>query len=311
MLKYITRMPKLIIMPHVEDIKYFLAGGINKATNDESNKIRENIIANMLNIDNDYFNDVTYGDNWKDLKGKFMTSMFTICDLPYNSIDIKHMGGMTHNYDFRLQFLQINNIVTKEIKLEFKHNNSNVKDLVQFLELFDRDCKAAFDICDVSYAEFYYDNYLDKYIACDTEIKHTKPNKEEYIKNVRDIKYNHPFFKDLYNNKKNNMKAKKRVANESILKYIQTYVSTFRFEKIAAKIKESQTNKVFLLWDCENFHTQSIDAELLKITNVIKVDNLYFDVFVEGLEYNIRIRLNWGNNNGIANPRWKFTFIDK
>ena len=48
-----------------------------------------------------------------------------------------------------------------------------------------------------------------------------------------------------------------------------------------------------------------------KITNVIKVDNLYFDVFVEGLEYNIRIRLNWGNNNGIANPRWKFTFIDK
>ena len=229
MLKYITRMPKLIIMPHVEDIKYFLAGGINKATNDESNKIRENIIANMLNIDNDYFNDVTYGDNWKDLKGKFMTSMFTICDLPYNSIDIKHMGGMTHNYDFRLQFLQINNIVTKEIKLEFKHNNSNVKDLVQFLELFDRDCKVAFDICDVSYAEFYYDNYLDKYIACDTEIKHAKPDRDEYIKNVRDIKYNHTFFKELYKNKKNNMKEKKCVANESILKYIQTYFSTFRF----------------------------------------------------------------------------------
>ena len=83
------------------------------------------------------------------------------------------------------------------------------------------------------------------------------------------------------------------------------------FEKIAEKIKESQTNKVFLLWDCENFHTQSINAELLKITHVIKVDKLYFDVFVEGLEYNIRIRLNWGNNNGISNPRWKFTFIDK
>ena len=35
-------MPKLIIMPHVEDITYFLSGGTNKATNDESNKIREN-----------------------------------------------------------------------------------------------------------------------------------------------------------------------------------------------------------------------------------------------------------------------------
>ena len=179
------------------------------------------------------------------------------------------------------------------------------------MELFDRDCQTTFDICDISYAEFYYDNYLDKYIDCDTKIKHPKPDREEYIKNVRDIKYNHPFFKDLYKNKQNNMKAKKWVANESILKYIQTYVSTFRFEKIAEKIKESQKNKVFLLWDCENFHTQSINAELLKITKVIKVDKLYFDVFVEGLQYNIRIRLNWGNNNGIANPRWKFTFIDK
>ena len=44
MLKYIARMPKLIIMPYVEDITYFLSGGINKSTNDESNKIRENII---------------------------------------------------------------------------------------------------------------------------------------------------------------------------------------------------------------------------------------------------------------------------
>ena len=56
MLKYIARMPKLIIMPYVEDITYFLSGGINKSTNDESNKIRENIIANMLNIDEEYLN---------------------------------------------------------------------------------------------------------------------------------------------------------------------------------------------------------------------------------------------------------------
>ena len=136
-----------------------------------------------------------------------------------------------------------------------------------------------------------------------------KTRKNEYIHKNANTKFVKSIAIAL--NKKNNMKEKKWVANESILKYIQTYVSTFRFEKIADKIKESQKNKVFLLWDCENFHTQSINAELLKITHVIKVDKLYFDVFVEGLEYNIRIRLNWGNNNGISNPRWKFTFIDK
>lgn len=304
-------MPKLIIMPDVTDIKYFLSKGVNKSSNDESNKIRENIITNMLNLDDDYFNDTEYGVQWKDLREKFMNVLFTICKLPYKQVDIKHMGGMTHNYDFRLQFLKEDNTLSKEVKIEFKHNNTNVKDLVQFLELYDKDCKSTFDICDISYAEFYYDNYLDKYIECDSEIKESKPSKEVYLKNVCDIKYKHPFFKDLYNNKSNKIKEKKQVANESIKTYLQNYYSTFRFEKISEKIKESQTDKVFILWDCENFHTQSINTESLKIKNIIKVSDLYFDVLVDGLEYNIRIRLNWGNNNGIANPRWKFTFINK
>jgi hypothetical protein len=298
-------------MPDVTDIKYFLSGGINKSSNDESNKIRENVITNMLNLDDDYFNDIEYGSHWKNLREKFMTVLFTICTIPFKHVDIKHMGGMTHNYDFRLKFLKDDNILSKEIKLEFKHNNTNIKDLIQFLELYDKDCKTTFDICDVSYAEFYYDNYLDKYIDCDSEIKESKPTKEVYLKNVCDIKYKQPFFKDLYKNKSNKIKEKKQIANESIKSYLQNYNSTFRFEKITEKIKESQSDKVFLLWDCENFHTQSINTESLKIKHIVKVENLYFDVFVEGLQYNIRIRLNWGNNNGIANPRWKFTFINK
>jgi hypothetical protein len=298
-------------MPDVTDIKYFLSGGINKSSNDESNKIRENVITNMLNLDDDYFNDIEYGSHWKNLREKFMTVLFTICTIPFKHVDIKHMGGMTHNYDFRLKFLKDDNILSKEIKLEFKHNNTNIKDLIQFLELYDKDCKTTFDICDVSYAEFYYDNYLDKYIDCDSEIKESKPTKEVYLKNVCDIKYKQPFFKDLYKNKSNKIKEKKQIANESIKTYLQNYTSTFRFEKITEKIKESQSDKVFLLWDCENFHTQSINTESLKIKHIVKVENLYFDVFVEGLQYNIRIRLNWGNNNGIANPRWKFTFINK
>ena len=311
MLRNIVKKQNLIILPEVADVKYFLTGGINKFTNNESNKIRENIITNMLRLDDDYFNDLEYGSHWKNLKEKFMLILFTICDTPFKQVDIKHMGGMSYNYDFILQFLQDENKLAKEVKLEFKHNNTNVKNLVQFLELYDKDCKMTFDMCDISYSEFYYDNYLDKYINCDNEIKEEKPGKDEYLKNICDIKYKHPFFNDLYNNKLNKRKEKKQIANESITKYIQTYISTFRFEKITKKIKESQKDKVFLLWDCKNFNTQSINIESLKITNVIKVDDLYFDVFVEGFEYNIRIRLNWGNNNGIANPRWKFTFIDK
>ena len=45
------------------------------------------------------------------------------------------------------------------------------------------------------------------------------------------------------------------------------------------------------------------------IQHYMIIYDLYFDVYVTNFEYNIRIRLNWGNNNGLANPRWKFTFI--
>jgi hypothetical protein len=32
---------------------------------------------------------------------------------------------------------------------------------------------------------------------------------------------------------------------------------------------------------------------------------------VENFEYDIRVRINWGNNNGICTPRWKFSLIKK
>ena len=91
------------------------------------------------------------------------------------------------------------------------------------------------------------------------------------------------------------------------------YATTFNFEKIKNKIIESQSNKIFLLWDKNNFLIQTIDVKNIHISGIKPhgIHPLYFDVTVENFIYDIRIRLNWGNNNGIANPRWKFTFINK
>ena len=43
--------------------------------------------------------------------------------------------------------------------------------------------------------------------------------------------------------------------------------------KITEKIRESQTDKVFLLWDCENFHTQILDIENISISGIKKIDD--------------------------------------
>lgn len=309
----------LIILPEIEDIMEFLIPGTDKSLNDEKNKVRENIIGNMMNLDDEYFMNEKYGTHWKNIHTKFIEKISMLCVEPFDKIKIEGKGGMKYNYDFMLTFLgQLNEekntrVIIKEVKLEFKHNNSSVSDLVQFLELYDRDVKEKFELCGVSYAEFYYDNYLKNYLELEENLIQHIPEKHEYLKHVTDIKYKHPFFNELYLRKNNKLNEKREIARKSIQEYLEIFSHTFNFEKIAEKIKESQQGKQFLLWDCNEFYVETVDASKITISGIIEdsIHDLYFDVKVQNFEYNIRIRINWGNNAGLSNPRWKFTFIAK
>lgn len=311
-------MSKLIIMPEVEDIQLFQSGGQNRATNNESNRIREEILACILYVDDEYLNHPDFGSLWSSVREKFLEALIPLCnDEPFKKIIIEKKGGMSNNYDFLVTFLgQLDEktnkrSLVKQVKLEFKHNNSNVVDLPQFLELFDKDCKLKFDICNVSYAEFFYDTYLDKYLQLEENITEPKPSKENYLKHVYDIKYNHPFFKNMYDLKENKKIQKRRLATESISSYLQEYSQTFKFVKLLEKIKDSQKGKAFLLWDCENFHIQELDVENIQISGIKEksLREMYFDLSLANYEDDLRVRINWGNNACVANPRWKFSFI--
>jgi hypothetical protein len=310
-------MSKLIIMPAIEDIRLFQSGGQDRATNDVRNRKREEILASILYVEDEYLNHPEFGPLWISIREKFLSALTSLCDEPFKKIIIKQKGGMSFNYDFLVTFLgQLSESGTtrtlvKEVKLEFKHNNSSVMDLAQFLELYDKDCKSKFNICDVSYAEFFYDRYLDKYLQLEEGVLEPKPSREIYLKNVYDIKYKHPFFKNLYDTRINRTTEKRRLATESISAYLHEFLPTFKFEKIQEKIKESQEGKSFLLWDCENFHIQELNFENIKISGVKEnsLRDLYFDLSIENFTRDLRVRINWGNNACVANPRWKFTFI--
>jgi hypothetical protein len=304
-------------MPSVEDIRYFLGAGQDRSTNNSVNQIREDILATILYVDDEYLNHPEFGSMWTSIREKFLIALNTLCDEPFKKITIKQKGGMSFNYDFLVTFLgQLNEegtarSIVKEAKLEFKHNNSNVLDLAQFLELFDKDCKTKFEICDVSYAEFFYDTYLDQYLQLEDGITQPKPTRDIYLKNVYDIKYKHPFFKNMYETKTNKTKEKRKLATDSISAYLQEFSQSFKFEKIQEKIQDSQKDKAFLLWDCENFHIQKLEVKDIQILG-IKEKSLresYFDLTLANFEYDLRVRVNWGNNACVANPRWKFTFI--
>jgi hypothetical protein len=309
------KMPVTIEFDIIEpnDILVFTNSN-SKADNDSTNKLRELIITNIFCVSEDYFADPIYGEYWKHVRNGLRNALHPLCSLPYKTIIIAHKGGMSFNYDFLITYLNPLNEPIHSVKVEFKNNNSDVKNLIQFLELYDKDCKATFDMFDYSYAEYYYDYFLDKYLEIDNVIGEVlKPDRQTYLRYVSDIKYKHPFFRQLYENKDKNKQQKTVLVDESRTQFLSTYAPDFKFNKITKKIQESQTNKVFLLWDKNMFHVQTIDVEKIAILGIKpnSINKLYFDVEVENLIYDIRVRLNWGNNNGIANPRWKFSFIDK
>ena len=312
-------MSKLIIMPLVEDICHFLTAGQDRSSNNDANQIREDILANILYVEDEYLNHPEFGPLWTAIKEKFLVALNTLCDEPFKKIIIKRKGGMSFNYDFLVTFLgQLSEdgtkrTLVKEVKLEFKHNNSNVLDLAQFLEIYDKDCKTKFDICEQSYAEFFYDRYLDQYLQLEEGITEPKPPREIYLNNVYDIKYKHLFFKNMYETKNNKTKEKRKLATDSISAYLHEFTNSFKFEKILEKIKESQTDKLFLLWDCENFHIQELDVTNIQILGIKKnsLKDTHFDLDVANFEHDLKVRVNWGNNACVANPRWKFTFINR
>ena len=301
------------------DIRLFLSKGCERASNSESNKLREHILNNIIDIGEYYLEHPEYGVYWTSLREKFVTALSSLCtEEPFKKIQIKHKGGMGNNYDFTVHFLGQLDLETNKraeilsIMLEFKHNSSKVEELPQFLELYDKDCINKYHVCHVSYAEYYYDHFLDDYLSLDPHIVEPKPFKDTYLKYVYDIKYKHPFFANLHNHKNTATVEKRELANKSITSYLQLYLKSFCYDKLVKKIRESQETKVFLLWDLIKFNIEYADFENMTVVSADYVEGKsYFDLKTDNCEFDIRVRINWGNSMGLCNPRWKLSLRNK
>ena len=90
-------MSKLIIMPAVEDIQLFQSGGQNRSSNDESNKIREEILANILYVDDDYLKHPEFGSLWTSIREKFLLTLNNLCvDKPFTPFYISNADFSRH-----------------------------------------------------------------------------------------------------------------------------------------------------------------------------------------------------------------------
>ena len=106
------------ILPSDDEIEVFSVSE-DKSLNGTLNEIRENIIGNINYIDDDYFNNPIYGNQWKQFKEDFDKSMRRICP-SFSYYKIKRMGGRSKNFDFTVLYYDKLNNLLDEIKLEFR-----------------------------------------------------------------------------------------------------------------------------------------------------------------------------------------------
>ena len=201
-LNFSYKKKDLYRMFNVTDILLFTNPGKNRSDNHKNNEIRENIIANMNNISSGFFDDEKYGELWKDTREKHHITLSGLCEFSFSYYIIERVGGMSHNYDFIISYFDENKNIIKVVKVEWKFGFNDISKTVQFLEIYDKDITNKYILSSVSYCWYFHNFFLDEYIAIEDGL--VKPEINEYLKNVYDIKYKHPFFNVLYN-KKNNL----------------------------------------------------------------------------------------------------------
>jgi hypothetical protein len=292
--------------PAIQDIQTFFTISA-RGDNDASNKLRERILSMLSNIPPAYTSDPTYGPNWCSLRDKWNAILRTIATetaVPtYTTYDVQVKGGRGFHYDFLIVFYNGSTRVA-ERKIEFKYGGRTIQEIPQFLSLQVRnDTLIPF----VDYATYYYDVYLDRYLETDNGITEPKPSKEEWLRCVINTKYSvRRFFQQLKEREDVYKVRKSRIVNESIKKYLETYGNSVNIHYFAEKVKETQKEKIYVLWSNGQFYIDRITPSELDLTTFETIRNENTIVLRSGsCTTTFHLLLRWRNHKGILNPAWQ------
>jgi hypothetical protein len=302
----------LIVLPEPEDINYFTGDAENhgRSSNDNNNKIRENIIYCMSHIDNDYFDDPIHGNKWLKLKTDF-DNKIKLLSPDYHSYKIDHKAGRGHNYDYLITFFDIDKKKIAEEKLEFKFNASCIDEAPQFVSPMKPS-----QYLSNPFEEYYYDNYLNSLLQ---EFGLPIPTRELYLKSIHN---NQPKCMEeaqllYYQGCK---QSSKFIGTEQAVKFYQKCNDSSRecikkfinlteldIQKLNEYLFSSQNNKKYLLYKNGEFHIQTSNSDDYTIVSCSKnmERSRYEGLTKSGRSINILLR--WKNGNGIAYPAFQIS----
>ena len=291
----------------ISDVELFFKKG-SKKDNDKENSIRENILSKLHILQEEYINDKSYGTKWNLLKTKWLNVLHELYKEPYDKIIVTKMAGRNYNYDFNVSYILENkvnhssSIITNVKKVEFKYNGKSIDKLPQFLQITENN-----GFIDNSYSEFYYYNYLQKHIDLIDGLELL--DKDTYLKLVKGTNYNSNKFFTSLKLAEDNQSIKKQInilVNMSIKEYLEKYANTINIHNVYNTLNNSQSNKIFILWNNNEFYLDKLDISSNIIYKTIKNSNT---IVLEDLdncqEYHLLLR--WKNHKGVLNPAWQIS----
>jgi hypothetical protein len=298
--------------------------------NDKNNKLRESIIAAIINNDvpSEYYDSPKWGE-LKTSVNDFLQRCATETTQTgsdggslYSHVKCIPAAGRTHSYDFSIQFTygdENNNDMdchppptTTIHKVEFKYNAKKVSDTPQFVSPMKPS-----QYLSSCYEEYFYDNYLTK-IAI--EVCVALPSRDEWLKQIhntspicvrhlQDKYYAGCRESSQFTNTADDIafyKLCKKYACESI----QTFIATadLDIEKLSEYLTESQRDKIYMLYTPGNGITlQRVNPSDYKIVSYTKnPKRSRYDCLTESGK-KIKVLLRWKNGNGIAFPAFQIS----
>jgi hypothetical protein len=273
--------------------------------NDATNKVRETVLNHLQQLDDTYRTDPEYGESWRIVETAWHEALHDIAvktKVPaYTRFSTVTKAGRGHSYDINVNYFDGGTEVASR-HIEFKYGTSKIDKLPQFLSL-----QAKFPMFSKTYDVFFYESFLDAYLACDPELAiMAKPAFKDYIKMVSGTSSSDPFFIALKAHENVNKKGKANLVNSSIRAYLNTYASTLDMSAFYEKVNVSQAEKQYLLWHNGKFHYDSIDVGLQTDMSISGIKNGNVLMVKSGLK-TFKLLLRWRNHKGILNPAWQIS----
>jgi hypothetical protein len=317
----------------LEDVRVFTYGapdGDGKGLNAKNNDTRERIFKMLSDMspNHDYLQD----PRWQTLKQKYdevFAKIFknhpnTLAGTTYDKMKVEHLGGRKYHHDFEVTYYNGADVVLKIPKLEFKKDRYlNISNLPQVLQIPVRTVQGENIINKkILYDEYFYNNYLDRYIeltARHLDIKAMKPGLDEYLKKVKNTNHKvHHMFTNLKENEKEKKAEKFSLVNDSIHSYLlPTQKNDINFVEIQRRLIATQSGKEFVIWNGKEFSSNVIPDGHLRIKNEFYLksgrNKNYHTIVIKSEDDKAewQFLLRWKNNKGINNPAWQIKYVTR